>query len=135
MSTELEDYISLTGRVFLSVIFIQSGMGKVGNFEGTVGYMSAHGMPMAPIFLFGAISFLLLGGLSLLSGYKIKYGVLMLLIFIVPATFIFHAFWAVPEEMVKIQTIMFTKNIAIIGGLLSVLAHGAGRFSLDKKSD
>ena len=135
MSTSIQDYTALTGRIFLSAIFLQSGIGKIGNFEGTVGYMNSHGMPMASILLLGAITFLLLGGLSLLSGYKIRYGALMLLIFLIPATLIFHPFWTVPEEMVKMQTIAFMKNIAIMGGLLTVLSHGPGRLSMDKKED
>lgn len=133
MSTSLQNYTSLAGRIFLSLIFLQSGIGKIGNFEGTVGYMSSHGIPMASLLLLGAISFLLLGSLSLILGYKTKYGVLMLLIFLIPATLIFHPFWAVADEMVKMQTIAFMKNIAIIGGLLTVLTHGPGNLSMDKK--
>ena len=135
MSTSLQNYTSLAGRFFLALIFITSGVGKIGNFEGTIGYMGSHGIPMPSILLVGAISFLLLGGLSLILGYKTKYGVLMLLIFLIPATLIFHPFWAVPEDMVKMQTIAFLKNIAIMGGLLTVLAHGPGRLSMDKKGD
>lgn len=133
MSTSLQNYTSLAGRLFLSLIFIMSGTGKIGNFDGTTAYMSSHGMPMVSILLVGAIVFELAGGLSLLIGYKTKYAVLMLLIFLIPATLIFHPFWAVPEEMVKMQTIAFMKNLAIMGGLLTVLSHGPGSLSMDKK--
>jgi putative oxidoreductase len=134
MSTSLQNYTSLAGRLFLALIFIVSGMGKIGNFDGTVAYMSSHAMPMASILLVGAIVFELAGGLSLILGYKTKYGVLILLIFIIPTTLIFHPFWAVPEEMVKMQTIAFMKNLAIMGGLMTVLVHGPGNLSVDKKS-
>ncbi len=133
MSTSLQDYTSLAGRIFLALIFIMSGIGKIGNFDGTAAYMSSNGMPMVSILLIGAIVFELAGGLSLLVGYKTRYGVLMLLVFLIPATLVFHAFWAVPEDMVKMQTIAFLKNIAIMGGLLTVLSHGPGRLSVDKE--
>lgn len=134
MSTSLQNYTSLAGRLFLSLIFIMSGMGKIGNFDGTAAYMDSHGMPIASVLLVGAIIFELAGGLSLLIGYKTKYGVLMLLIFLIPVTLIFHPFWAVPEDMVKMQTIAFMKNLAIMGGLMTVLVHGPGKLSMDRKN-
>lgn len=134
MSTSLQNYTSLAGRLLLSLIFIMSGIGKIGNFDGTAAYMDSHGMPIASVLLVGAIIFELAGGLSLLIGYKTKYGVLMLLIFLIPATLIFHPFWAVPEDMVKMQTIAFMKNLAIMGGLMTVLVHGPGKLSMDRKN-
>lgn len=132
MQKTLQDCSALAGRIFIALIFIVSGAGKIGNFDNTLAYMSAQGMPMATFFLIGAIVFELLGGLSLLSGYKTPYGVVMLALFLIPATLIFHPFWSVPEEMYQLQMIMFLKNIAILGGLLTVLAHGPGKFSLDR---
>ena len=131
MSTSLQNYTSLAGRLFLALIFIMSGIGKIGNFDGTAVYMGSHGMPMVSVLLVGAIIFELAGGLSLLVGYKTKYAVLMLLIFLIPTTLIFHPFWVVPEDMVKMQTIAFLKNVAIMGRLLTVLAHGPGSLSMD----
>ncbi len=133
MSTQFQAYSSLVGRILLALIFIMSAIGKIGDFEGTSGYMSSHGMPMVPLFLLGAIVIEMAGGLSLLSGYKTKLGALVLVVFLIPTTLIFHAFWAVPEDMVKLQMIMFLKNLAIMGGLLTVLAHGPGKLSLDER--
>ena len=110
MSTQFQAYSSLVGRILLALIFIMSAIGKIGDFEGTSGYMSSHGMPMVPLFLLGAIVIEMAGGLSLLSGYKTKLGALVLVVFLIPTTLIFHAFWAVPEDMVKLQMIMFLKN-------------------------
>lgn len=130
MSTPLQDYSALIGRFLLAVIFLMSGMGKIGDFAGTTEYMLAHGMPMASVFLIGAIVFEIVGGLSLITGYKAKYGALMLIVFLIPATLIFHNFWTVPEDMFKLQMIMFLKNLAIAGGLLVVYAFGPGKLSL-----
>ncbi len=131
MSSTLQNYSALAGRIFIALIFIISGTGKVGSFDSTAAYMSAHGMPMSSLFLSGAIIFELMGGLSLLFGYKTHYGVMMLALFLIPATLIFHPFWSVPPEAYRLQMIMFLKNIAILGGLLTVLAHGPGKFSVD----
>ncbi len=128
----IERYIPLGGRALLALIFLLSGFGKVTGFAGTVGYMEAYGMPMASFLLVGAIIFELGGGLSLLLGFKARLGALALIIFTIPATLIFHAFWSVPAEAAMAEQINFLKNIAIIGGLLMVVAYGSGPLSLDK---
>ncbi len=66
-------------------------------------------------------------------GWKARWAALVLIVFTVPATFIFHAYWGVPADQVMNQQIHFMKNLAIVGGLLSVFAHGAGRLALDRE--
>ncbi len=123
---------SLLGRILLSAIFLLSGFNKIGSWDSTAAYMATHGMPLVSFFLLGAIFLELVGGTMVLIGYYTKLGALLLLLFLLPATFIFHAFWAVPEAMVKLQMIMFLKNLAIMGGLLHLYATGPGRLSLDQ---
>ena len=125
----MQRFIPLTARILMSLIFLSSLMGKLANFEGTAGYMRHAGMTFATeLFLVGAIVLLLLGGLSLLLGYKAKSGAVLLMIFLIPATLIFHTDFAD-----RVQMIMFMKNLAIMGGLLMVIAYGSGPFSLDSK--
>jgi len=59
----------------------------------------------------------------------------MLIVFLVPTTLVFHGFWAVLENMFKLQVITFLRNLAIMGGLLVVYACGPGRLSLGKAQD
>jgi len=121
--------IPLIARIFLSLVFLSSLAGKLGNFEGTAGYMQKMGMTFATeFFLLGAMVLLALGGFSLLLGYRAKAGALLLMIFLIPATLIFHT-----DFESKIQTIMFMKNLAIMGGLLMVYAYGSGPYSLDRR--
>lgn len=119
----------LLGRTLLSIIFLVAGYGKVADPAGTMHYMAAHGMPIPAFFLVCTIIVELGGGLSLLVGYKARWGAAVLTIFLVPVTLIFHTKFADP-----IQTIMFLKNFAIMGGLLMVASAGPGPISLDGRS-
>lgn len=131
----IEQFAPVVGRVLLSAIFIISGWGKITGFEGTAGYMAAYGLPFVSLLLVGAILLELGGGLSVLLGFKARLGAAALIVFTVPATLIFHAFWAVEDPgQAFVEQLMFMKNLAILGGLTYVLAFGAGRFSLDQRN-
>ena len=117
---------NLIGRILLVLIFLQSGIGKVGNFEGTAKYMASHGMPLPTLFLIGAIFFELVGSITVITGYFSRFGALLLIIFLIPTTLIFHTHFADP-----MQKIHFMKNVSMFGGCLILLTAGAGRFSLD----
>lgn len=133
MFEKTQKYAPLAGRILLSAIFIQAGISKIFNWEATAGYMQSQGMPLVPLFLLGALGVEILGGLSVLVGFFARLGALALFLFLIPTTLIFHAFWAVPEAHQHIQMIMFMKNLAIMGGLLMVVAFGAGPVSLDQR--
>ena len=133
MAENAERIGPLIGRIFLSVIFILAGLGKIGDWSGTAGYMASRGMPAIPLFLTLAIVFEVLGGFSLLLGFKTKIGALALFLSLVPVTLIFHNFWTYPEAQQQIQMIMFLKNLAIMGGLLTLAAAGPGPLSLDAR--
>jgi uncharacterized membrane protein YphA (DoxX/SURF4 family) len=116
----------LIGRILLALIFLKSGIGKIGNFAGTAQYMASQGMPFATFFLVGAICFELVGSITIILGYFTRLGAILLLIFLVPTTLIFHNIWVDPKMMIH-----FMKNVSMFGGLLILLSAGAGRFSLD----
>jgi putative oxidoreductase len=117
---------NLIGRILLVIIFVQSGVGKIGNFTGTVQMMASQGMPFAQFFLIGAIFFELIGSLAVILGYFTRFGALLLILFLIPTTLIFHNIWADPKMMIH-----FMKNVSMFGGLLVLLSSGGGRFSLD----
>jgi putative oxidoreductase len=122
----LKAFGSLVGRILLVIIFLNSGIGKIGNFEGTAQYMAKFGMSNTSFFLFGAIVFELVGSVTVILGYFTRLGALLILIFLIPTTLIFHANFADP-----IQMIMFLKNVSMFGGCLLLLSAGPGRLSLD----
>lgn len=127
----LQRYAPLAGRGLLSLIFLLSAAGKVANFSGTEQFMASKNMPLVPFFLVMAILFESLGGLSVLLGYKARIGALALIVFLIPATLIFHNFWDYQGMEQQMQMINFLKNAAIMGGLTLLLAYGAGALSLD----
>jgi len=129
----IERYAVLLGRIFLSLIFVMSGFSKIGGWEQTAGYMASKGMPLVPLFLVAAILIEVLGGLSVLLGLKAKIGAAALIVFLIPASLIFHNFWTLEGMEQQIQMIMFMKNIAIIGGLLLVIGLGSGPLSLNNR--
>lgn len=121
----------LIGRLLLAVLFIKAGYDKIWTFDGTAAYIASTGLPLAQLGAGIAILVELGGGLMLAAGWRARWAAAALIVFTLVATVIFHAFWAVPEDQVRGQTIHFMKNLSIIGGLFYVLAHGSGAFSLD----
>ncbi len=128
MNEKFQNYASLLGRISMSAIFVMSGLGKIANPQGTQQYMAAMGMPMTGFFLIGAIILELVGTISLVLGYWTRTGAVLLIIFMIPATLIFHTNFSD-----QVQVIMFMKNVAMTGGLLTILAFGPGGFSLDAR--
>jgi putative oxidoreductase len=122
----------LTGRILLAYLFVLSGFGKILSFAGTAGYMASKGMPLPEFFLVGAILIEFVGGLMLAVGWKARWAALAIAVFLIPTTFIFHAYWTYPEAQVMMQQIQFNKNLAILGGMLALAFAGPGRLSLDK---
>ncbi len=123
---------AVSGRIFLSLIFLFSAFGKMTDWSTFAHYMQAKGMVMVPLFLVGAIIFEVVGGLSVLLGFYGRVGAVLLIIFLIPTTLIFHNFWAVEaaEQMNQMQH--FLKNVAIMGGLFVVAALGTDGWSVDR---
>jgi putative oxidoreductase len=126
------DWAALGSRVLLASLFLWSGYSKLAYLGPNVGYMKAYGMPAAELLIWPALALELVAGAMLLVGWKTRWAALALVLFTIPATFIFHAYWSVPADQALNQQIHFVKNLAIVGGLLSVIAHGAGRFAIEQ---
>ncbi len=133
MNASLQNPLTLTGRLLLALLFLPAGIGKIGGFAGTVGYIGSVGLPLPQLATVLAIVVEVGGGLALLAGYGTRLAALALALFTLVATFVFHNFWAMPPEQVMMQQLMFFKNIAVVGGLLVLAAHGAGAYSVDAR--
>ena len=133
MNANASNTAVLVGRILLGLIFILSGFGKIAGYEGTAGYMASKGMPFVNLLLPAAIAVELGGGLLLALGFKARWAALAIFLFLIPTTLIFHAFWGIDPKEAATQQINFLKNVAIMGGMLMVFAHGPGAYSVDKR--
>ncbi|MGH8448551.1 DoxX family protein [Pseudomonas sp.] len=119
---------ALIGRVLLSAIFILSGFSKLAAPAMMIGYIGSVGLPFPTLALALAIVVEIGGGLALIAGYRARTVAAVLALFSVATALAFHN--ALADQN---QFIHFFKNIAMAGGLLQVVAFGAGRFSLDAR--
>jgi len=116
----------LVGRIFISFVFLLSGFNKIGNYEGTIGWMESFGVP--GIFLIPAIILEVGAPILIIIGYKVKISAALLSLFCIATAVIFHN-----DFSNQMQFISFMKNIALAGGFLFLVVNGAKDFSLDKK--
>ena len=122
----MTNLLDLVARIFISLIFLLSGINKIGNYEGTVGWMETLGMP--GIFLIPAIILEIAAPILIIIGYKVKISAALLSVFCVTTAIIFHSDFS--DQM---QFISFMKNIGLAGGFLFIVVNGAKDFSLDRK--
>jgi putative oxidoreductase len=120
--------VSTTGRVFLSAIFLISGLSKMAAPATTIGYIQSVGLPFAQIGFAIAVLVEILGGLALIAGYRTRVGAAVRAVFAVATTLVFHNDLADQNQLFH-----FIKNIAMAGGLLQVVAFGAPHLSLDAR--
>ena len=132
MNSQMQNAALLAGRILLAMLFIVSGAGKIGNFSDTAGYMASAGLPVVNVLLALTIAVELGGGLLLVLGWKARWSAVVLFLFLIPATLIFHAFWSAPAEQSAMQQIHFLKNLAIMGGMLLLAAYGPGAWALEQ---
>ena len=118
--------IEALGRIFLSTIFLIEGFRKLIFREQTIEFMEAYGVP--GILFIPSVIVEILFPLLIIVGYKTKLASLVMILFILTVTIIFHTDFS--NEM---QLIAFLKNIAITGGFLINLVRGAGKYSIDHK--
>ena len=126
----MNDILRLHGRFALAAIFLGSAVGKITNYSDTLAKMEDAGIPMVQAALPGALAFLLVGGVSVVTGFMSSLGALLLLIFLALATFYFHLDLGDP-----VQQIQFMKNLAIAGGLLTLMGSGPGGFAIAASGD
>lgn len=128
MTTTIQTLAAPAGRILLSLLFLMAGLGKIGDMAGTQGYMTAMGVPAAGVLLPLVIALEVGGALALIVGWQTRFAAFLLAGFSLLSALIFHHNFA--DQM---QMILFLKNVSIAGGLLMVVAHGAGAFSIDNR--
>jgi putative oxidoreductase len=121
----------LVARLGVGAIFLISGVGKLAAWSATAAFAGSKGVP--PVLLAAATVLELLGAISVLTGWKARWGAAALVAFLVPVTLVFHNFWAYQGAEAQLQTVQFLKNVGIGGGLLAIFAAGPGALSVDAR--
>ena len=121
-------YLPFAGRLLIGLPFAMSGLGKLAAFGPTTAMIAAAGLPVPPLAYIVAVALELGGGLLLIAGYQARLVALALAVFSVVAGVAFQSNFADQNQMIH-----FLKNVMMAGGLLQIVAFGAGAISLDNR--
>lgn len=122
----MQALLPLLGRILLGAIFLWSAIKDIRTFEATAEKMKSESIIMPEFLLVGAIVFLLLGSIAVILGVKARWGAVLLVLFLIPTTIVFHPPTGGEEDLVQ-----FLKNLGLLGGLLLVISYGPGVVSFD----
>jgi len=129
----MKNSIDLTARIFIAIMFYYEAFDSFLYFDDTKNTMSIYGLTWKQDFLLGSvIVFLIIGATLVLIGYYSKFGAFLLILYLVPTTFIVYSFWNDPPDVQRVQMINFMKNLAIIGGLFLLTIHKPGKYSIKR---
>jgi len=124
-----QDLLMLLARVLIGLIFVQSGWGKLMNISGFVATMAQRGLPDFLGYVAPFVEFI--GGILLIIGLATRYASLVMLLFLIIASFSSHRYWASEPAQFANQFNHFWKNVAMMGGMILLFATGAGRYAVD----
>lgn len=123
----------LVARILLAGIFIYEAVDTMLFYEETKAKMSAFNlMWQQDILLIVSITVLIIGGILILLGYRVGLGGILILCYWIPVTFIAHSFWTFPKPELRIEALIFMKNIAITGGVMLLMINGSGKISIKR---
>lgn len=118
------------GRALFALVFILAIISHVSG--ATIAHASALGVPLATLVVPMTGVLACAGGVMVALGYRARFGAFLLFCFLVPVTVVMHRFWGLADaQVVAMQKAAFMKNLALIGGTLLIMFHGAGPYSLD----
>ena len=124
--TNLNSNLHVGARVFLGLLFLVAGLGKLGNVDGFAGYMASGGIPA--FLAWPAVMFEILAGAAIIAGFQTRLAALALAAFCVVTAVLYHF---VPAD--QMQMTQFFKNIGLAGGYLLLANAGSGAFSVDAR--
>jgi putative oxidoreductase len=120
----------LLGRLLIAYIFATSGLAKILDWSSNVAYINTRHLPLVPVLLAVAMIVEVGGSICLISGFYMRTAACVMFVYMIFVTVIFHAYWSSPPNSAPLQETHFRKNLAIMGGLLFVAAHGPGKWAV-----
>lgn len=125
------DFLVLVGRVLIGWIFIRYGWEQIQDIPRFADVsFERRGVPGFLAYVAAPVD--LIGGVALVLGLGTRYVAPIMLVFTIVATLISHKFWTLPAEQVRNQEAHFWRNVTLMGGLIILFVHGAGRLALDR---
>ena len=122
--------VSAAARLLIALIFVRAGINKLGAIAGTSAAMKSHGIPYLDVLVWGSV-LLELGGLMLMAGLYARWVALALFFYTLTLALVFHAYWTAPEATARTEAAFFFGHLSMTGGMLYVVAFGAGPYSID----
>jgi putative oxidoreductase len=129
----MKDIADLIGRILISILFLFEAFDSLIFFENTKRTLGYYGINWNPNFVVGFIIVILfVGSITVLIGYFARTGAVLLLLYWLPFTLLVYSFWNDPPALQRINSLYFMRNMALCGGLLLLVANGAGRYSVKR---
>ena len=119
------------GRILLALLFVLTGMAKLNGIDATAASMANHGIPYAQDLVWGAVVLELGGGLMLMAGLLARAVALVFFFYLLTLAVIFHPYWLLSGAAAHAQHTAFFEHLCMMGGMLYVVAFGAGPLSVD----
>lgn len=126
------DFLMLVARILIGGIFVYSGSGKLMNISGFAATLASRDVPVPELMSAIGACCEFFGGLALVLGLFHRYAALLMIVFVIVATVISHRFWELGMPARAAQLTQFSKNVAIVGGIIMLFVHGEGRYALDR---
>jgi putative oxidoreductase len=130
LAASTSDTLLLIGRILLGLIFVRSGYGKLFHIDAVAASFPPRGIPAFLAYISVPVEFF--GGLALIFGFATRYVVMVMIVFMLVATFSSHRYWDYSDAAIRrAQDTNFYKNMAMLGGFLFLFVCGSGRLSAD----
>jgi putative oxidoreductase len=131
LEENVEKYLSLLGRLLISALFLISGYLKITHWHDIAGLLASMKIPFVPVALSVIVLVEIGGALCIMTGYQARIAACVQFLYLIPVTFMMHNFWAFQGAQQQDQMAHFLKNLGLMGGLLFIVAYGAGVISVD----
>jgi len=126
----LKQWTPLVGRILIALLFLPAGIEKIPGWDGTAAYMASAGVPFIPVLLALTIFIEIVGSLMILFGYRARLAAGVMFLWMIPLVLYMHPFWNADAAHKMLQSIMFYKDVALMGTMLLIVGMGSGPKSL-----
>lgn len=127
----MKDLADLLGRIFVAALFLYEAFDSIFHSQKNLETLASYGITWRPrLLLWASVAILVIGGISVLIGYFSRFGAFLLLLYWLPFTLIVYSYWNDPIDLQRLHGLMLMRNLALCGGLLFIIAHGSGKYSV-----